>query len=174
MLVEILQRATSMPVAEPTEGETVVANHVYVIPPDRDLVILHGRVHLLPAHIAHGQHLPVDTFFRALAEDCRERAVGVILSGMGSDGTLGLRAIKENAGASFVQLPSSAKFDAMPRSAIEAGLADAVVPVEELPRRIVSYVEQRTHTMVPDSTIAGQTATLERIFVLLRAISGND
>jgi len=96
-----------------------------VIPRNKDLSILRGVLHLLPQTSPRGLNLPIDFFFRSLADDQQERSLGVILSGMGSDGTLGLRAIKERAGATFVQALSSAKFEGMPRSAIDAGLAES-------------------------------------------------
>jgi chemotaxis response regulator CheB len=133
IMVELLQRATAMPVVQITDRLGVEPNHVYVIPPNRDLSILHGVLHLLEPEAPRGLRLPIDFFLRALAADQQERAIGVILSGMGSDGTLGLRAIKENAGAVFVQDPASAKFDGMPRSAIDAGLADIVAPPKNSP-----------------------------------------
>lgn len=137
IMVELLQRATPMPVRQITDRLSVEPNHVYVIPPNRDLSILHGVLHLLEPEAPRGLRLPIDFFLRALAADRQERAIGVILSGMGSDGTLGLRTIKENAGAVFVQDPATAKFDGMPRSAIDAGLADVIAPAEELAERIV-------------------------------------
>ncbi len=134
----------------------VEPNTVYVIPPNKDMSILHGVLHLLAPVAPRGLRLPIDFFFRSLADDQQERSVGVILSGMGSDGTLGLRAIKEKAGAVFVQAPASAKFDGMPRSAIDAGLADVVATVEELPGKIIAYLQ---HTALAALTL---TLTLER------------
>jgi len=95
--------------------------------------ILHGVLHLFEPSAPRGLRLPIDFFFRSLADDRKKKSVGVILSGMGSDGTMGLRAIKEKAGLALVQEPSSARFDSMPRNAIDAGLADIVAPAEELP-----------------------------------------
>ncbi len=114
---------------------------VYVIPPNKDMSILHGVLHLLEPAAPRGLRLPIDFFLRSLAQDQQERSIGVILSGMGSDGTLGLRAIKEKAGVVLVQEPASAKFDGMPRSAIDAGLADIVAPAEELPGKIIAYLQ---------------------------------
>jgi chemotaxis response regulator CheB len=105
MLVELLQRASALPVEQARDGQRVEADHVYVIPPNRDLSLLRGKLHLFPPAGASRVHLPVDFFFRSLADDQQERSIGVILSGMGSDGTLGLRSIKEKAGAAFVQAP---------------------------------------------------------------------
>src|SRR6202043_2298656 len=113
---------------------------VYVIPPNKDLSILHGVLHLFEPTAPRGLRLPIDFFLRSLAEDQKERSIGVILSGMGSDGTMGLRAIKEKAGVALVQEPASAKFDSMPRSAVDAGLADLVAPVEDLPGKIIDYL----------------------------------
>jgi two-component system, chemotaxis family, CheB/CheR fusion protein len=177
MLPELLQRATAMPVVQAREGLKVEREHVYVIPPNKDMSLLHGTLHLLPLPQAshRGRVLPVDFFFRSLAEDQQELSIGVILSGSGTDGTLGLRAIKEKAGATFVQEPATARFDGMPRSAIDAGLADVVAPVEDLPARIAAY---RTHTSFiarPDARVPEEASgALEKIFVLLRARTGND
>ncbi len=176
IMVELLQRATILPVREVTDRLTVEPNHVYVIPPNRDLSILHGVLHLLEPEAPRGLRLPIDFFLRALAADRQERAIGVILSGMGSDGTLGLRAIKENAGAVFVQDPASAKFDGMPRSAIDAGLADVVAPAEELAERIVAYLNHvpllSTPATVPLSD--KDQSGLEKVVLILRAQTGHD
>src|ERR1700692_96891 len=118
ILVELLQRNTPMQVVQIKDRMKIEPDHVYVIPPNKDLSILHGVLHLLAPAAPRGLRLPIDFFFRSLAADRQERSIGAILSGMGSDGTLGLRAIKEKAGAVFVQTPASAKFDSMPRMAI--------------------------------------------------------
>ena len=170
-MVELLQRTTTMPVIEVEDRHRVEPDHVYLIPPNKDMSMLNGVLHLLPPAASKGLRLPIDFFFRSLAEDQQDRSVGVVLSGMGSDGTLGLRAIKEKAGASFVQALSSAKFDGMPRSAIDAGLADVVAPAEELPSRIVSFIRH-----VPRDDVLEEKAqsALEKIFTLLRTQTGND
>ena len=174
-LVELLQRSTQMRVAQVTDGLEVEPDHVYVIPPGSDLSVMHGVLHLLPQAHAAGLRLPIDFFFRSLAEDQQESSIGVVLSGMGSDGTIGLRAIKEKAGASFVQAPDSAKFDAMPRSAVDAGVADVVAPVEELPGRILAYRTHVPHISRAESLLEHRAQTaLEKIFSLLRAQTGND
>lgn len=141
ILVELLQRVTAMKVIQAKDRTRVQPNCVYVIPPNKDMSILHGILHLLDPVTPRGLRLPIDFFFRSLADDSQERSIGVILSGMGSDGTLGLNAIKGKAGVVFVQAPASAKFDNMPRSAIDAGLADLVAPVEELPGKIIAYLQ---------------------------------
>ncbi len=175
MLVELLQRMTPMPVAQVLDGVTIEPNHVYVIPPNKDLSLLHGQLHLLPLPSERGHNLPVDFFFRSLAEDQLERSIGVILSGMGSDGVLGLRAIKEKGGAAFVQALTSAKFDGMPRSAIDAGLADVVAPAEDLPARIIAYRKHAPHLDEPEVHLE-ETArsAIDKVFALLRVQTGND
>ena len=176
ILVELLQRSTPLPVRQITDRMTVEPDHVYVIPPNRDLSILHGVLHLLEPAAPRGLRLPIDYFLRSLAADRQERSIGVILSGMGSDGTLGLRAIKERAGAVFVQSPASAKFDGMPRSAIDAGLADRVAAAEDLAGQIVAYqrhvplLNARPDAPLPDTEQSG----LEKVVLLLRAHTGHD
>jgi chemotaxis response regulator CheB len=140
LLPELLQRATAMPVHQVKDRTPVKPDCVYVIPPNYDMSILHGVLHLFKPTAPRGLRLPIDFFFRSLAEDQQERSIGVILSGMGSDGTLGLRAIKEKAGLALAQDPASAKFDSMPRNVINAGLADLVAPVEELPAKLLDLI----------------------------------
>jgi chemotaxis response regulator CheB len=157
MMPELLQRATAMKVVQVKDRTKVRPDCVYVIPPNSDMSLLHGTLHLLPPAAPRGLRLPIDFFFRSLAEDQLERSIGVILSGMGSDGTLGLRAIKEKAGIVLVQDPASAKFDSMPRSAIEAGLADFVAPAEELPAKLIAYSRHLPRIGKPDLHFDGKT-----------------
>jgi two-component system CheB/CheR fusion protein len=175
-MVELLQRTTRMTVLQVTDRQEVEPDTVFVIPPGKDMSILHGVLHLLPQQMPRGLNLPIDFFFRSLAEDQQERSIGVVLSGMGSDGTLGLRAIKEKAGVGFAQSLTSAKFDGMPRSAIDAGLADVVAPVEELPGKIVAYREHAPYIAQPQEEPLEEKAisALEKVFILLRAQTGND
>jgi two-component system CheB/CheR fusion protein len=175
IMVELLQRGTAMPILQITDRMKVEPNHVYVIPPNKDLSILHGVLHLLDPVAPRGLRLPIDYFFRSLADDQHERCIGVILSGMGSDGTLGLRAIKEKAGAVFVQAPASAKFDSMPRMAIDAGLADVVAPAEELPGKIIDYHKHVPLLVRTEREVAEKDqSALEKIVILLRGQSGQD
>jgi two-component system, chemotaxis family, CheB/CheR fusion protein len=174
-MVELLQRSTAMKVTQVKERTVVHPDCVYVIPPNKEMSILHGVLHLLDRFAPHGLHLPIDFFFRSLADDQRERSVGVILSGMGSDGTLGLRAIKEKGGGTFVQDPVSAKCDGMPRSAMGAGLADIVTPVEALPEKIIAYI--RLAPLVTKSGLAQADKArsgLAKILILLRDQTGQD
>jgi chemotaxis methyl-accepting protein methylase len=175
MLAELLQRGTAMKVMQVKDRTRVQPDCVYVIPPNKDLSILHGVLHLLDPVAPRGLRLPIDAFFRSLANDSEERSIGVILSGMGTDGTLGLKAIKRKAGVVFVQDPASAKFDGMPRSAIDAGLADVVAPVEALPGKIIDYLHH-----VPLMAKRGLAeedqghSAFEKIVILLRSQTGHD
>ncbi|MBN2684863.1 MAG: hypothetical protein JXR40_06250, partial [Pontiellaceae bacterium] len=175
IMSELLQRTTSMKVVQAQDAAQVEPNCVYVIPPNKDMSILHGTLHLLEPTAPRGLRLPINFFLRSLAQDRKEQSIGVILSGMGSDGTLGLRAIKEAAGVVLVQEPASAKFDSMPRSAIDAGLADIVAPAGELPEKILSYLRRtpllvKSVPVLEDHTQSG----LEKVVILLRAQTGHD
>ncbi|HUG12589.1 MAG TPA: chemotaxis protein CheB [Opitutaceae bacterium] len=175
MMPELLQRVTAMKVMQVKDGVKVKKNCVYVIPPNADLSILRGKLHLLTPAEPRGLRLPIDSFLNSLADDQRERSVGVILSGMGSDGTQGIRAIKERAGVVLVQEPASAKFDAMPRSAVNSGMADFVAPAEELPAKLIAFQQHRP--LVARSDVPVETKTqnaLEKIVILLRAHTGQD
>ena len=175
MMPELLQRRTKMKIVEAEDGMEVQTNRVYVIPPNADLSILHGKLQVLEPVAPRGLRTPIDCFFGHLAADQQEKAIAILLSGMGSDGTLGLKAIKENLGIVMVQDPASAKFDGMPRSAINTGLVDYVAPAEELPAKLVQYIH---HTPQPlegrDLPEAEPSNVLQKVFVLLRAHTGND
>ena len=175
IMPELLQRATGMEVFQVRDRMKVKPNCVYVIPPNKDMSILHGALHLFAPTAPRGLRLPIDFFLRSLAEDRREQSIGVILSGMGSDGTMGLRAIKEKAGVALVQEPSSARFDSMPRSAIDAGLADLVAPVEELPGKIIDYLRHARAIVKSDRPLEEKDrSALEKVVILLRAKTGHD
>lgn len=174
-LPELLQRATRMKVVEAGDGMAIAANCVYVIPPNKDLSLLHGKLHLLEPIEPRGLRLPIDFFLRTLAEDRQEKAIGVILSGMGSDGVYGLRAIKDKDGLTAVQSPQTAAADSMPRSAIEAGVADIVATAEDLPAQIAAYIRHPARLQSLESTaIATIQNDLDKIIVLLRDRNGND
>jgi two-component system, chemotaxis family, CheB/CheR fusion protein len=175
MMVELLQRVTALQVVQVTEHTPVQPNFIYIIPPNKDMSIFHETLHLFEPAAPRGLRLPIDFFFRSLADDQQERSIGVILSGMGTDGTLGLAAIKERGGVGFVQEPTSAKFDSMPISAIEAGLADVTAPVEELPARICAYLQHKPTFTSAESALADKTqAALDKVMILLRSKTGHD
>jgi two-component system CheB/CheR fusion protein len=175
VMPELLQRATSMEVFQVRDRMKVKPNTVYVIPPNSDMSILHGVLHLFEPTAPRGLRLPIDFFLRSLAEDQQEQSIGVILSGMGSDGTMGFRAIKEKAGVTLAQDPASAKFDSMPRSVISAGLADLVAPVEELPLKIIDFLRHdRVITKAEGPLEEKDQSALEKVLILLRSKTGHD
>ncbi len=176
MLVALLQRCTEIPVVQIADGMRMQPNHIYVIPPGFDLHVLHDVLHLMEPSEARGLRLPIDTFFRSLAADRGSASIVVVLSGMGSDGTLGLRAIKEQAGAVFVQTPKSAKFDSMPRSAIEHELADVVAPPNELYGHIAKYLAQLPLVNATDQEAVSESEriALNKVVLLLRTQTGQD
>lgn len=132
MMGELLARSTGIPIIEVTEGTEVLQRHIYLIPPANNLIIKNKRLHLLQKPKNSTLNLPIDMFFESLAREQREKAIGIILSGTGSDGTRGARAIKENDGMIMVQEPDEAQFDGMPRSAISTGLVDYVLAVKDM------------------------------------------
>ena len=177
LLVELLARQTGMPVQPAAEGLTVAANRVYVIPPGCYLAIVNGRLQLSAAP-SHTLRLPVDCFLRSLARDRANRAIGVVLSGTGSDGTLGLKAIQEAGGLTLVQDPEEAAHGGMPRSAIKAGAADHVLPVRDMPAAVLRYVAQdyakAGGTQATDARGEDAEARAAQIVEAVRAAIGED
>jgi len=174
VMPELLQRTTRMEVFQVRDRMRIRSDCVYVIPPNKDMSILHGVLHLFDPIAPRGLRLPIDFFLRSLAEDRRDRSIGVILSGMGSDGTMGLRSIKEKAGLVLVQEPGSAKFDSMPRSAIDAGLADLVAPAEDLPGKIIGFLRHSLTIVKTEPLEEKDQSALEKVLILLRARTGHD
>lgn len=175
LLAELLQRTTSISVVQIVNNTKVQANHVYVIPPGHHLIIVHGTLRLVDrTGASHGR--PIDRFFRSLAEDQGPNAMCVVLSGTGSDGTLGLRAVKAEGGTALVQTEGSARYDGMPRAAIQSGLADFVLPPDELAHRIV-HLASRLATSPRTSPAPPSPAFLEalkKICAILRARVDHD
>src|SRR5713101_7451571 len=153
-LTELLAKATEMPVRQVTDATPVEPNRVYVIPPNVDMTISRGILRLTPRTETRGHHMPIDSFLRSLAEDQRSNAIGVILSGTASDGTLGLAAIKAEGGITFAQEEKSAKFDGMPQSAIAAGCVDLVLPPDGIAGELARICEHPYVAHSPSSTIA--------------------
>lgn len=149
LLSQLLQRITTMRVSEVIEGMHIAPDRVYVIPPNRSLTVTAGQLHLAAPIERRGMRLPIDTLFESLAEDQRENAVAVVLSGMGADGTLGLRAVKAQGGLTLAQTPATAQFDAMPKSAIASNCVDIVAAPEELAARIVAARLTQARCAVP-------------------------
>ena len=176
MLPELLQKYTKMTVVQVKDGMKVESNCIHVIPPNTIMTIMHGSLVLTPMKEPRGVRLPIDTFFRSLAADQRDRAIGIILSGNGTDGTLGIRAIKGELGMAMVQDPASAEYNGMPGSAIETGLADYILAPENMPPQLVAYakhaVSRRISTMIPATDKIPES--LQKIFQLLRSRTGHD
>jgi two-component system CheB/CheR fusion protein len=173
LLAEILSRATRMPVIEVHDEPPVEPNHVYVIPPDRDMIISDGVLKLLPRTEVRGQHRPIDQFFRSLAKDQGEQAIGVILSGTATDGTLGLGEIKAEGGIAFAQ-DKTAQQDSMPRSAYAAGCVDFMLPPDEISREI-ARIARHPHVALrqPEETPVAEPA-ISKILRLLHLATGAD
>ena len=174
MLPELLQRITAMQVFQVKDRMVVKPDCIYVIPPNKSMSILKGVLHLFEPMESRGLRLPVDFFLRSLADDKNERSIGVILSGMGSDGSIGIRAIKEKNGIVLVQDPADAKYNSMPRNAIDSVLADIVAPANQLPVKLIQFLN---HIPIVrsglDKEIKDQSS-LEKIIILLRTHTGND
>ena len=189
MLAELLQRVTALRVCEAGEAMRIAPDHVYVIPPNAELSLAHGMLHVMPPTEPRGMRLPVNVLFSSLARDQGAAAIGVVLSGMGSDGTIGLQALKAVGGLTVVQEPTSAQFDSMPRNAIASGFADIVAPPAEMPDRILACIAWDGHSLPPvgepglDPAVAAaqadpqadpQADTIEGIFNLLRHRTRHD
>lgn len=174
MLPELLQRVSKMEVFQAKDKLRVRPNCVYVIPPNKSMSILKGVLYLFDPMESRGLRLPIDFFFRSLAIDQKEQSVGVILSGMGSDGSIGLHAIKENNGIVMVQDPTTAKFDSMPRNAIDSVLTDIVAPANELPSRLLELLKHIPLIKADKEFEIRDKSAIEKIIILLRSQTGND
>ncbi|NPV87183.1 MAG: PAS domain S-box protein [Anaerolineae bacterium] len=169
MMVELLSKRTEMRVQRAEEGMLVEPNCLYLIPPKKQLSIFHGKLLLSEIDHSRGINLPIDVFLRSLADDQAEKAVAIILSGTGSDGVRGIRAVKEAGGMVMVQSEESAKFDGMPRSAISTGLADFILPPEEMPEKLLSFARHPSAVKadLPQALLSDEDG-MARIFALLR------
>ena len=176
ILTDLLRRYTRMQVFEVEDGMAVRPNCTYIIPPNRDMAFLNGSLQLLEPSSPRGQRMPIDFFFRSLSQDQHERAIGIVLSGTGSDGTAGVRAIKGAGGMVMVQNPASTEYDGMPRSAIATGLVDYELPPAEMPAQLIDYL---AHAFGRPPLSAGAPSpktenALKKIFILLRAQTRHD
>ena len=172
-LPSLLSKCTAMPVVEAADGIEVEPNRVYMAPGGTNLAILHGTLHIMETPSRERVPLPIDYFFRSLAEDQKQRAVGIILSGTGTDGTLGLRAIKAESGMTIAQEPQEAKYQGMPRSAMAAGVVDVVKPAGQMAEPLLAYARSlmKPAVSLPEHDVS---QTLQKIFILLRDRTGND
>ena len=177
MLPELLQNTARIPVSAAQDNETVQPDHVYVIPPDKEITVFKDRLQL--ADILETEHHPIDTFLRSLSEDRGKNAAAVILSGTGTDGTLGIREIQSRDGLVVVQSEASAGYDGMPRSAINTGFAEMVLPPPEMPQKIIEWFSRtsagRGIVVSEDAEVTREEENwLNKIFALLRSRVGHD
>jgi two-component system CheB/CheR fusion protein len=174
LMPELIQKSSRMEVLPVKDGTKVKVNSVSIVPPNHSLAILNGTLQLLDPPKTPGPRMPIDYFFRSLGEDQGEKAICIILSGMGSDGTLGLRTIKGEGGMAMVQAPDSAKYDSMPRSAIKTDLVDYVLFPEKMPEQLIAYAKHATKKLASKLTGGKVPDALQKIFILLRTHTGHD
>jgi two-component system CheB/CheR fusion protein len=176
IMASLLDKHTRMPVRQIEEGTKIESNHVYLNPPGKNVAIFNRRLHLMELVKTSAINMPIDFFFRSLSEDQGERAIGIILSGTASDGSLGVKAIKGEGGMVMVQEPETAKYNGMPKSAIETGLVDFILPVEKMPETLIDYakhpfLESLDKIKLEAPPIKNQ---IQKIFSLIRSKTGHD
>ena len=177
ILSDLIRRYTRMQVFEVTDGMRVQPNCTYIIPPGYDMAFLNGTLQLLEPAAPRGMRLPIDFFFRSLAQDQHAQAIGIVLSGAGSDGTLGVRAIKDEGGMVMVQNPASAEYDGMPRNALATGLVDYELPPAEMPAQLINYAASifgKPHARTTGTVAPMPENAMKKIFILLRNQTGHD
>lgn len=177
LMSELLAEHTKMEVSEVKDGVKVKPNSVYIIPPNKDLRILNGVLLLIKPTEARAKRRSIDSFFHSLAEDQKENAIGIILSGTGTEGTLGLKEIIAEGGISIVQDPKTAKFDGMPQSAIDENTADYILAPEKMPAQLLKYIKNRNktsiHVKMPEVSVPLESQ-LKKIFLMIRNQTGYD
>ncbi len=173
-MAELLQKHTQMPTKQVARKIKVEPNHVYVIPPNRSILMTDTHLETVEFTEPHGKRTPIDYFFRSLASEHRE-AIAVILSGGGADGSVGIKDIKEVGGVIMVQHPNDAEYDSMPRAAIDTGLADIVLPASQLAEKLVGYIQHRPQLPHDPGQLSEQEAeNLQRILSQVHARTGHD
>ncbi len=172
ILTDLIGRYTQLPVYEVTDGLIVQPDRIYVIPPSYDMIFEDGMLFLKKPIEMHGFRLPIDSFFKSLAQDQTDKALGIILSGTGSDGTLGMRAIKAGGGMMIVQSPESSEYDGMPRSAIATGLADYILPPAKMPAQLIAYANKAFGKRI--IIVPKNEDVMTKIFNLLNTNLGHD
>lgn len=176
-LSAVLQSHTRMPIRQVTEEVKVEPNHVYVIPPHHNLAVSDGHICLQERADGTAKQVPVDLFFRTLASSYKERAIAVVLSGAGTDGSIGVKLLKEAGGVSFAQDPNEAEHSGMPRSAIDTGAVDFVLPVAQMPQKLVALKQNAERIQLPAQEASEETeheTALREVLTLLRARTRHD
>jgi two-component system CheB/CheR fusion protein len=175
VMKSLLEKHTGFSVVDIEDGTAIQPNTAYLAPADRDVSVSHGSLYLMESHPHVGVHLPIDSFFRTLAHDQLERGIGIVLSGTGSDGTLGIKEIKAAGGMVMAQKEDQAKYDSMPRNAIDTGMVDFILPVEKMGEQLAQYIR---HPFLKarkapdlDKKLEDQ---LQKIFMLIRGSTGHD
>ena len=176
IMASLLAKHTRMAVREIEDATALEPNCVYLNPPDKNVAIFNQVLHLMQPVKTGAINMPIDYFFRSISEDRKEKAIAVILSGTASDGTLGIKAVKGEGGMVMVQDPDTAKYEGMPRSAVDTGLVDFIVPVEQMPEHLIRYLR---HQIVrkPGKIAFDETSSrhqLQKIFTLIRTATGHD
>lgn len=175
LAVELFGKCTSMQVLEAEEGMPIEANHIYVSPSNKDMEVRGGCLALIARSERPHLHLPIDHFLHSLGEDCGARAIGILLSGTGTDGTLGVRSIAASGGVVLVQDPATAQFDGMPRSAIATGVVNYVLPVEGMPEVLARYARHPYVTNPDEASLdVAVPKTLDDILTTVRGLRGFD
>ena len=175
ILPELLTRFTRMEVHQAEDGMKIQPDHAYVIPPNKDMAIFHRTLQLtVPDRTYRGIRMPIDFFLRSLADDQGEMAVCIVLSGTGTDGSMGLRAVHAAGGMSMVQETSTAKYEGMPRSAIDTHLADYVLPVSNMPEQLMAYVKKISSKRIQPVSPAAEPSAIQKILMVLRSQTGHD
>ncbi|MCF8040346.1 MAG: chemotaxis protein CheR, partial [Desulfohalobiaceae bacterium] len=173
MLPELLQKTTAVPVVMLKDGDSIQPDHIYVVPPKKEISLYNGVIQLLDP-VENHLNLPIDFFFRSLAIDMQSRAAAIILSGTGSDGTVGLKEIKDYEGLVLVQSAETAKYDGLPRNAKATGLADMVLAPQDMPQKLFNYFDKRVQFEKPEPEVSESQEWLHKIFALLRVQVGQD
>jgi len=176
LMNELLARCTNIPIHLASDGLKIQKNNIYLIPPRKNIRLFHNKLYLEDQNFKKGLNLPVDIFFHSLAQEKGKHAIGIILSGTGSDGTLGTKAIKEAGGMIMVQDENSAKFDGMPKNSIATGLVDYIISPDKMPEALISFVK---HPLIKknelqESLKSENIDTLSKIVILIREYSGID
>lgn len=176
LMPALLQNVASIPVSGAEDGELLKPNRAYVIPPNKDVSVYNGKIQLLDMTTKKGGMLPIDFFFRSLAQDQANYAVAIVLSGMGTDGTLGIKEIKVNDGLVFVQSEESAGYDGMPRSAINTGIVDMVMAPADMPEKLIQYFshEASRSQNIPSTLPVKDESWINKIYAILRSHVGHD
>jgi len=176
IMASLLAKHTRMTVSEIEDGTALKPNCVYLNPPNKNVAVFNRTLHLMEPVKSNAINMPIDFFFRSLSEDQKEKAIGIIVSGTASDGTLGIKAIKGEGGMVMVQDPNTAKYDGMPKNAIGTGLVDLVLPVEKMPKALISYVKHPFLKSPGKINVAesGIQHDLQKVFALIRSATGHD